>query len=148
MQPPPPTVDNRVLGIFAKWPTPGQVKTRLAAETTPAWAAEVARAFLLETLSRLDHMPARRVLAFAPADAAAHFANLVQGRYELLPQADGDLGQRMAAYFERQRDAGAAATVLIGTDSPTLPAAYIEQAFAALKTADVVLGPATDGGYY
>ena len=38
--------------------------------------------------------------------------------------------------------------VVLGTDSPTLPPAYVEQAFAALDNADVVLGPATDGGYY
>jgi glycosyltransferase A (GT-A) superfamily protein (DUF2064 family) len=40
------------------------------------------------------------------------------------------------------------AVVLVGTDSPTLPVAFVEQAFAELRQADVVLGPATDGGYY
>src|SRR5207247_7996159 len=35
-----------------------------------------------------------------------------------------------------------------GTDSPTLPLAFIKQAFHALEGSDVVLGPATDGGYY
>lgn len=148
MQPPANPGDNRVLGIFAKQPVPGQVKTRLAAETSPAWAAEVARAFLRDTLERMSGVAARRVLAFAPADAEAYFAEIVQGRYELVPQDDGDLGQRMAAFFSRQQENGATATVLIGTDSPTLPAAYIEQAFVALQSADVVLGPATDGGYY
>ena len=38
--------------------------------------------------------------------------------------------------------------VLVGTDSPTLPLVLIEQAFKDLERADVVLGPATDGGYY
>jgi glycosyltransferase A (GT-A) superfamily protein (DUF2064 family) len=38
--------------------------------------------------------------------------------------------------------------VLLGTDSPTVPVAWVGQAFAELTTADVVLGPATDGGYY
>jgi glycosyltransferase A (GT-A) superfamily protein (DUF2064 family) len=37
---------------------------------------------------------------------------------------------------------------MVGTDSPTLPIEYVEQAFAELASADVVLGPATDGGYY
>lgn len=140
--------DNRVLGIFAKRPVPGQVKTRLAAETSPAWAAEVARAFLLDTLDRMSSIAARRVLAFAPIHAEAYFAEIVQDRYELVSQGDGDLGERMAGFFTRQLRSGASATVLIGTDSPTLPVAYVEQAFAALESADVVLGPATDGGYY
>jgi rSAM/selenodomain-associated transferase 1 len=148
MQPLANPVDNRVLGIFAKRPVPGQVKTRLAAETSPAWAAEVARAFLLDTLARMSSMAVRRVLAFAPANAKPYFAEIVQDRYELESQGDGDLGQRMSAFFTRQRDSGASATVLIGTDSPTLPVAYVQQAFAALESADVVLGPATDGGYY
>jgi len=148
MQPLANSVDNRVLGIFAKRPVPGQVKTRLAAETSSAWAAEVARLFLLDTLERMSNVAARRVLAFAPVDAEPYFVEIVTGRYELVPQGDGDLGQRMAAFFTRQQENGATATVLIGTDSPTLPVAYVEQAFAALESADVVLGPATDGGYY
>jgi rSAM/selenodomain-associated transferase 1 len=148
MQPLANSVDNRVLGIFAKRPVPGQVKTRLAAETSPDWASEVARAFLLDTLERMSSIAGRRVLAFAPVDAEAYFAEIVQERYELVSQGDGDLGQRMASFFARQQENGATATVLIGTDSPTLPVAYIEQAFVDLRSADVVLGPATDGGYY
>ena len=38
--------------------------------------------------------------------------------------------------------------MLVGTDSPTLPVGFIEDAFERLKSADLVLGPATDGGYY
>jgi hypothetical protein len=34
------------------------------------------------------------------------------------------------------------------SDSPTLPAAYVAQAFDALDDADVTLGPCEDGGYY
>ncbi len=54
----------------------------------------------------------------------------------------------MAAFVERQLDAGARAVVLVGADSPTLPVEHVERAFAELERADVVLGPATDGGYY
>jgi glycosyltransferase A (GT-A) superfamily protein (DUF2064 family) len=38
--------------------------------------------------------------------------------------------------------------VAVGTDNPTLPVEYIERAFLALENAEVVLGPAMDGGYY
>jgi glycosyltransferase A (GT-A) superfamily protein (DUF2064 family) len=38
--------------------------------------------------------------------------------------------------------------VVVGADSPTLPTAFIEQAFDQLADKDVALGPATDGGYY
>ncbi len=142
------TPSARVLGLFAKWPRPGQVKTRLAAATSLAWAAAVAEAFLRDTLDRLTGVAARRVLVYARADAAASFADLARGRFELFSQGDGDLGPRMAAFFQKQFADGAAAVVLVGADSPTLPPAYVEQAFAKLEAADLVLGPATDGGYY
>ncbi len=137
-----------VLGLFAKQPLPGQVKTRLAAATSPEWAATVAAAFLLDALERLAAIPVRRVLAFAPAEAESYFANLVRGRFLLTSQHDGDLGRRMERFFADQFDTGADRVVLVGTDSPTLPLDFIERAFRELEQADVVLGPATDGGYY
>jgi hypothetical protein len=138
-----------VLGVFAKQPIPGQVKTRLAGETSPEWAASVAEAFLRDTLARLAGIPARHVLAYAPANAGAYFAPLAGETFSLIPQAPGDLGQRMAAFFQAQQAAGARAAVLVGTDSPTLPLEWIARAFADLHgRADIVLGPATDGGYY
>lgn len=139
---------GRTLGLFAKLPEPGLVKTRLAASTSPAWAAQVAAAFLADTVELLAHVEARRVLAFAPADAHDFFAAMVGDRFELTPQSDGDLGRRMAMFFAVQLQGGTHAVVLLGTDSPTLPIAHVHQAFDALESADVVLGPATDGGYY
>ncbi len=137
----------RVLGLFAKWPAPGTAKTRLAAGDL-ALGALAARAFLLDSLDRFGTLPARRVLAFAPAEARADFAAVAAGRFELQPQVPGDLGQRLAAFFARQLAGGAAAVVAVGTDSPTLPVEFVGRAFAALADADVALGPATDGGYY
>jgi rSAM/selenodomain-associated transferase 1 len=133
--------------MFAKRPVAGQVKTRLAAAVSPEWAAQVAEAFLRDAVCRLGHLADRRFLAFAPDDSETYFSAVAGDRFALVPQGDGDLGQRMARFFERvlARDGP---VVLLGTDSPTLPLAFVEQAFAALERADVVLGPATDGGYY
>jgi rSAM/selenodomain-associated transferase 1 len=136
------------LGVFAKWPVPGQVKTRLAAATSADWAAKVAMAFLLDTLDRLAIIEARRILAYAPAKAGDQFAAIAGGRFVLLPQGDGDLGQRMAAFFSTALPASDGRVVLVGADSPTLPTEYILTALAELRSADLVLGPATDGGYY
>jgi rSAM/selenodomain-associated transferase 1 len=142
------TGSRSVLGLFAKWPQPGQVKTRLAAATSPDWAARVAEAFLLDLVERLTVVAAQRVLAFAPPAAENEFAHLVGSRFGLRPQTAGDLGRRMANFFSGQLQTGAERVVLLGTDSPTVPLAFIEQAFRELERADVVLGPATDGGYY
>ncbi|OAI54513.1 hypothetical protein AYO44_14825 [Planctomycetaceae bacterium SCGC AG-212-F19] len=139
---------HQVLGIFAKQPIPGQVKTRLAKVTSPEWAARVAEAFLRDTLARLATIPVRRVLAYAPEEAGANFAALAGPDVTLVPQVGADLGERLSYFFLSQCEAGATATVVVGTDSPTLPVAWVEQAFAELEHADIVLGPATDGGYY
>jgi rSAM/selenodomain-associated transferase 1 len=137
-----------VLGIFARWPLPGSAKTRLAAAIGADGAARVARAFLRDTLDRFAAMPVRRVVAFTPDDVAGEIATLTAGRYVLRPQGDGDLGARMHRFLATEVDAGADAVVLLGTDSPTLPVAFVIRAFAELEAADLVLGPAADGGYY
>ena|SRR5438270_5520118 len=139
---------GRVLGLFAKQPQPGQVKTRLAAAVSTEWAARVAAAFLHDTVKRLAQVEARRILCFSPAEARCYFEALTAPQFALTPQSDGDVGRRMVAFFAEQLKADAKQVVLLGADSPTVPLAYIEQAFHALQNADVVLGPATDGGYY
>lgn len=137
---------GNVLGVFAKRPRAGEVKTRLASDTSTAWAAQVASAFLLDTLTRLASVNARRFLVFSPDEAAEELAGLAGSSFNLLPQGDGDLGQRLSRFIERFTASGP--VVAVGSDSPTLPTACIEQAFTDLERVDVVLGPATDGGYY
>jgi rSAM/selenodomain-associated transferase 1 len=114
----------------------------------PEEAARIARAFLEDTVDRLAPLPVRRVLAYSPPESRGEFAALLEGRFELTPQGKGDLGRRLSAFLTEQFAEGADAVVLLGTDSPTLPVAYVEQAFRELESNDVVLGPATDGGYY
>lgn len=139
---------HRVLGLFAKQPSPGQVKTRLAAATTPAWATQVAEAFLLDVMNRLATSEAKRIIVYAPDEGGPYFSALARGRFTCLPQNPGNLGQRMQGFIQDQLHAGARAVVIVGTDSPTLPSSFIAQAFDALEQADLVLGPAMDGGYY
>jgi rSAM/selenodomain-associated transferase 1 len=139
-----------ILGIFAKEPIAGQVKTRLARDTSADWAQRVAEAFLADSLGRFCSIPTLRVIAYAPSNARTElsipFRHWV-GFYLRYPQSDGDLGHRLRAFFQHYlRDFPR--VVVIGTDSPTLPHDYIHQAFAALHQHDVVLGPAFDGGYY
>jgi rSAM/selenodomain-associated transferase 1 len=137
-----------VVGLFAKQPVSGSVKTRLAAATSPEWSARVACAFLEDQLDRLAHVPCRRIVAFTPTEALGYFADLTRNRFELQPQVEGDLGRRMEAFLEGQLSTGASSVVLLGTDSPTLPLELIQHAFDLLDHHEIVLGPATDGGYY
>jgi rSAM/selenodomain-associated transferase 1 len=67
---------------------------------------------------------------------------------EVCPQGDGDLGDRLARATKRAFDEGASGVVLVGADSPTMPATFLAQARAELQNHDLALGPASDGGYY
>jgi rSAM/selenodomain-associated transferase 1 len=138
-----------LLGLFARHPAPGLVKTRLAAALSPDAAAALYSAFTQDIVARFRHVAARRILAFTPSDIAAreHFHQLAAGDYELWPQPDGSLGERLHAFFDAHL-AAADRSVVIGSDSPTLPAEFAARALELLGERDCVLGPAADGGYY
>ncbi|MFP6764587.1 MAG: TIGR04282 family arsenosugar biosynthesis glycosyltransferase [Planctomycetaceae bacterium] len=146
----------KTLGMFAKQPVPGRVKTRLAADWGNDRAAGLYEAFLRDLLDRLgDRRPEgldagiQRVLGFSPDEATAHawFEAAAASRWQLWPQPDGDLGGRIAAFFAGHTAGPECSAVLIGSDSPTLPVAYVRDAFERLNSVDVVVCPASDGGY-
>jgi rSAM/selenodomain-associated transferase 1 len=137
---------------MAKQPESRQAKTRLCPPYTPEQAAALAEAFLQDTITGLARADcAETLLAFAPPESAAWFAatfpNLIR-----IPQSEGDLGARLIGALDAAWNRGYGSCILLGADSPHLPADCLRAAFAALQPgaepADVVLGPAEDGGYY
>lgn len=134
---------------FVKNPVPGAVKTRLQTCYTPTQAAALYCAFVLDCLGTYRSVAADRyVVAYDPPDAQARIKRLVGPGWDLHPQAQTDLGGRMAEAFEWSFREGTTRTVLLGTDTPTLPAEHVRQALCLLREKDLVLGPSTDGGYY
>ena len=136
------------LGIFAKFWQPGLVKTRLAKTIGNQPAAAVYREFLRTLLVRFASVGDSRELVISPVDRQTEFRSLAPPAWHLVDQGSGDLGQRMARFFERGFSLGKSRIVLVGSDSPTLPVAVVRQAFSALDEHRVVLGPSEDGGYY
>ena len=144
-----------VIAVFARAPIPGQTKTRLARVIGNEAAAELSLAMLSDTLA-LARRAARDwgncevVLAYTPTDAFA------AGPYSLGPlwngprlaQCTGNLGDRLLDCVARLHQQGKERMVIIGSDSPDLPAGYICRALANLCHADLVFGPARDGGFY
>jgi rSAM/selenodomain-associated transferase 1 len=63
-------------------------------------------------------------------------------------QQGSDLGDRLSHAFNHKWNEGFRKIVFIGTDSPALRREDLHAAFKALDASEVVLGPATDGGYY
>jgi len=140
-----------VLAVFVKEPRPGTVKSRLAAAIGPEAAAGVYRAIAGEVMRRTA--PRRdeydRVVVFDPSSAGAAIGEWLGVPDDtLLPQSTGDIGARMERAFEDLFQRGARRVALVGTDVPALTFEDVLVALESLDEHDVVLGPATDGGYY
>jgi rSAM/selenodomain-associated transferase 1 len=138
----------RRLLVFLKHPTPGRVKTRLAAAVGPEAAADIYRACVELTLERLRALAPQTTLCVDPPDALEPVRAWLGAGWELRPQIGSTLGKRLADATARAFADGADRIVVIGTDSPWLGAEQIEDAFTRLEQRDAVLGPAEDGGYY
>ncbi|WP_221250413.1 TIGR04282 family arsenosugar biosynthesis glycosyltransferase [Desulfuromonas versatilis] len=139
-----PKIATRALGIFAKQPLPGRVKTRLCPPLSGEQAAELYRVSLIETVESLAGRDFDLVLFYAGEEA------FFQSAFPALPriaQAQGGLGERLERAFEALFARGCRRAAMIGSDSPDLPAHLVEEAFAALERASFVTAPAADGGY-
>lgn len=135
----------RVL-VISKAPIPGHAKTRLVPPLTAGQAAELQRALLLDTLdacrAEVDHVT---ILHADPAEAA-EFERLAPATPLVLQDGRG-LEDALGRTFERLVVGGPVA--IVSSDLPGLPPGSLARTFAALDDgADVVLGPAFDGGYW
>lgn len=151
---PPGDGAEATLLVFAKAPRPGKVKTRLARGLGGRGAPDhEGAAALYGRMGRLvvDNVaeaPAVLTVCYDPPDGEDEIREwLGPASRRYWPQGDGDLGERMLRMFTRAFEA-ADRVVVIGTDTPAVGAGTVARALAALDTADVVLGPSRDGGYY
>ena len=146
---------STALVIFAKAPIPGQVKTRLCPPLTHDEAATLHGSFVLDTLERTKaavtrlKLPFDRYLACAPSSTLVFFKIMEERQgVKLIDQEGEDLGTRMHRACETLFKLGYHHVLIVGTDVPSLPLEYYQQALELLEKHDIVLGPARDGGYY
>ncbi len=133
------------LAIFVKEPRLGRVKGRLARDVGHAEAWLFYRRLVRRVLPPLAR-DARwsACLATAP-DHWCGREPFWPFALPCLPQGPGDIGQRMLRVF-RSLPPGPA--IIVGSDIPDLAPEHVARGFAALGRADIVLGPAEDGGYW
>lgn len=134
--------------VFLKYPEPGRVKTRLAAEIGPVEATGLYRKWIGTVLRNVQPVrPAVRVVGYFAGAAANRFAEWEPYVDAWQEQPKGDLGTRLSDGFEwSHRDSRP--VIAIGTDCPDLTASHVRSALEMLREYDMALGPATDGGYY
>ena len=142
--------NRNALIVVAKQPIAGQVKTRLCPPLSAEIAADLAHAFLEDTISMgRGCRGVDVILGYAPFRAESWF-EAAFSQIDCVSQGEGDLGARMTRLSATAFERGCERVVLIGADTPFLTSRRVEEAFEALNaTSDsVVIGPAEDGGYY
>lgn len=137
---------KKALIIFVRKPEKGKVKTRLAATVGPDAALYIYEKLLAHTAT---------VAKGTAADGFVFYTGEPEqndvwqdGAFAKRQQAAADLGGRMKAAFADVFSEGYQQAVIIGSDCPQLSVEHVQAAFGALQNLDVVIGPASDGGYY
>lgn len=139
---------SNTLLVVAKRPFPGQTKTRLCPPLSYAQAADLYDCFLRDTLDVMRQVDGvQRKIGFLPEDAQGYFRQLAPDM-DLTCQLGASLGERLDHLLTEALVSGSERSVVMDSDSPTLPPEYISQAFDQLTDMDVVIGPTRDGGYY
>lgn len=142
-----PESENALI-VFAKVPEPNKVKTRLTTLVSPEWAANLYEAFLMDAID---------LYRTFPVDVRLYFTDMKEKVPEkfapagvaLFTQKGRGLGNRMATAFAETFVQGYERAVIIGTDHPTLPVSFVEEAFRQIEDPySITIGPSEDGGYY
>ena len=140
---------TRSIVIFANAPEKGRVKSRIAADLGPDVALTAYKTLAEHAVAAASHVDwCRKMIAYSPNGTGDKMRDWFGDLFDYLPQGDGDLGRRMFAALERAFTDGAARVVLVGVDCPGVTEGVIGEAFNRLESADVVIGPSFDGGYY
>jgi uncharacterized protein len=141
---------KRAVIIMAKAPLAGTVKTRLQPVFSAEQCAALAACFLTDTINKANSLENQRlIIAYSPAGEIDFFNQFAHPKTSFVEQKGNNLGEKMFSAFEFAFAQNAETAVMIGTDSPTFPADFIEQAFEFLETnSDAVMGKTEDGGFY
>lgn len=134
-----PPMEHPRLAIFLRFPTPGEAKTRLIPAVGEEGAALVHRRLAEQTLAtaRESGLAVELRVTGAPA---SEFRRWLGNGYPIVDQGEGDLGDRLQRV--------PAPSIVIGSDAPELTASLLVAAAESLAEHEVVIGPASDGGYY
>lgn len=138
----------RTLVVVAKAPRIGHVKTRLGAALAPEGIVALYRCLIEDTLELAGRLPATRVVVVCPAADVGELRVWLGPTTEIVAQEGGGLAAALDSTFRVFLGEGVDRVVIFNGDSPHLPPAELERAFALLDGCDLTIGPTIDGGYY
>lgn len=134
--------------FFVKYPKENKVKTRLGKSVDKALVVELYKCFVADMLETMETLNTDIAIFFQPDVSKENMRSWIGSNHPLFEQEGDDLGERMYHAFRQMFQNGNKECIIIGSDTPDLPATIYQEAFARLKASDGVIGPATDGGYY
>ncbi len=134
------------LVLFCRRPLPGDGKRRLARALGDMQALAVARALLQCALEDAAQWPGPLILSPSQPGDTEWAGQLLRRAARVIPQPDGNLGERIAAVDTLVRREGCDRVLFIGSDAPSLHSLDLAAASETLDRSDVVLIPAADGG--
>ncbi len=136
--------------LMLKAPRPGTVKTRLAVDVGVEKATMIYRKLVEHQLLQIPREWGCTI-HFTPPDSndemRAWLEEFAPAQSTFAPQCQGDLGVRMLEAVRHDLRCGAEAVMLLGGDCPELVTSELRDAACHLHQADLVIGPAADGGY-
>src|SRR5262245_6724633 len=150
----PPAGSPECLVVFAKTPVRGGVKTRMQPHLSEHDCLQLHKALLKFWIARLRDWElgsVQKTLFLTPLDAHRPEPDLdlnIPEAVAVETQQGRDLGERLTRALHQKWNDGFRKLLFIGTDSPLLGIEDLQSAFQALDENEVVLGPASDGGYY
>ena len=137
--------------LFTRYPESGVTKTRLIPALGPEGAAALQRQMTVHVLAQASALTPMRPVAIEvhfEGGTAAQMRAWLGDHYQYRRQGQGNIGARMHQALAAAFSDGARRAVLIGSDIPDITIDLLAAAFDHLHSTDVVLGPASDGGYY
>lgn len=137
--------------IFTRYPEPGKTKTRLIPKLGAEGAARAQRIMtqqVVKTARRLKEEHKLFLSVYFTGGSYQQISDWLGSDLSYHDQAGIDLGKRMMHAFHDAIQRGSKRIVLIGSDCPAIDDHLILRALTTLETSQLVLGPATDGGYY
>jgi uncharacterized protein len=146
--------DTCGIAVMAKASAPGRTKTRLVPPLTFDEAAALNTAFLQDIADNLllagRHAGIAGYAAYAPSGSQDFFYRTLPPEIGLIDACLPNFGDCLLRTIEQILARGHHSAVVLNSDSPTLPTAFLIETASvlALPGERAVLGPSSDGGYY
>ena len=142
--------DTAALVIFVRFPHSGKVKLRLSRTLGSERTAAFYRLCVEQIVRELDRVPGqvKKYLSYSDNNDEDEIRHWIGSRFGLIPQIEGDLGQRLEQSFRSLLKGTCGKVIIMASDVPDLSSGIINTAVSVLDNHDLVIGPCHDGGYY